>query len=323
MEKFILTKKEIENAKEKSSCVKEMLDLLNVKYGTLYARCKKYNISLADFRIKWNFDYDKFMDLYNKGLTDPEISEIIKIPSKRVCDYRNKLGLEPNFLKEIELTDDQYQIIIGGLLGDSCMITPNRTETPYLIFGHSPKQKDYCKWKFDQMQPLFKSFFLTKEFDKRTNKIYYLYTAHSRQNKCLWKFYNMFYKIEGDKKIKYINKEMLNSIKPLGLAIWFQDDGFKATGNGYYLATNCFTKSEIKMMQDMFLYKYNIYTAIHSDNRLYIKSKSAQLFENLIIPYIQDCCKYKLHSRCKTPLNGETPKMDNPVLNPLEIKENA
>lgn len=77
------------------------------------------------------------------------------------------------------------------------------------------------------------------------------------------------------------------------------------------------------MIQDMFLYKYNIYTAIHSDNRLYIKSKSAQLFENLITPYIQDCCKYKLHSRCKTPLNGETPKMDNPVLNPLEIKENA
>ena len=38
MEKFILTKKEIENAKEKSSCVKEMLDLLNVKYGTLYAQ---------------------------------------------------------------------------------------------------------------------------------------------------------------------------------------------------------------------------------------------------------------------------------------------
>ena len=29
----------------------------------------------------------------------------------------------------------------------------------------------------------------------------------------------MFYKIEGDKKIKYINKEVLNSIKPLGLAI--------------------------------------------------------------------------------------------------------
>ena len=85
------------------------------------------------------------MDLYNKGLTDTEISEIIKIPSKRVCDYRNKLGLEPNFLKEIELTDDQCQIIIGGLLGDSCMITPNHTETPYLIFGHSPKQKDYCK----------------------------------------------------------------------------------------------------------------------------------------------------------------------------------
>lgn len=25
----------------------------------------------------------------------------------------------------------------------------------------------------------------------------------------------------------------------------------------------------------------------------------------------------------KTPLNGETPEKDNPVLNPLEIKENA
>ena len=234
------------------------------------------------------------MDLYNKSLTDPEISEIIKIPSKRVCDYRNKLGLEPNFLKEIELTDDQYQIIIGGLLGDSYMITPNRTETPYLIFGHSPKQKDYCKWKFDQMQPLFKSFFLTKEFDKRTNKTYYLYIAHSRQNKCLWKFYNMFYKIEDNKKIKYINKEMLNSIKPLGLAIWFQDDGFKATGNGYYLATNCFTKEDLEMVKEFFKVKFNINISIHKDLTIYIKAESKETFVNLIKDYIHPDCLYKL-----------------------------
>jgi hypothetical protein len=30
-----------------------------------------------------------------------------------------------------------------------------------------------------------------------------------------------------------------------------------------------------------------------------------------------------IKSSCKTPLNGETPEKDNPVLNPPEIEENA
>ena len=32
---------------------------------------------------------------------------------------------------------------------------------------------------------------------------------------------------------------------------------------------------------------------------------------------------YKYDSHRKTPLNGEVPEMDNPVLNPLKTEENA
>ena len=101
------------------------------------------------------------------------------------------------------------------------------------------------------------------------------------------------------------------------------DDGFKATGGGYYLATNCFTIEDIKEIQNYFFYKYNIHTNIHCDNRLYISAKSSKIFVNLIFPYIHPDCMYKLHCRYKTPLNGETPEKDNPVLTPSEMKENA
>ena len=44
-----------------------------------------------------------------------------------------------------------------------------------------------------------------------------------------------------------------------------------------------------------------------------------------ILTSVNECksMNYKCGSRRKTPLNGETPEMDNPVLNPQEIEENA
>lgn len=324
MKKVNLTKEQILEADKIAKDITELTEILGVTYGVLYARCKEYGISFKYRNKKWNIKEEDFLQLYEQGLNDREIGEILNIPGKRICDYRIKLGLPVVKRLEFELTPDQYQIFIGGMLGDSSMQIPKGSRNAKITFRHSLAQENYCLWKYEQLKDFcFKPYYID-EYDPRTLKTYKGVTILSKQNSYFTKFYDKFYKKnEFGKNIKYINDGILSSIEPLGLAIWFMDDGFKANGGGYYISTNCFTKEDINKIQNYFLYKYNIKTKIHCDNRLYISAKSSKTFVDLILPFMHPDCMYKLHSRYKTPLNEETPEKDNPVLNPLEMEENA
>ena len=73
------------------------------------------------------------------------------------------------------------------------------------------------------------------------------------------------------------------------------DDGSK---RGLF-ATNCFSEKECKMLQDMFLTKFNIKTRLYcppnlNQYTLCIKQESLNDFENLIRPYIIPSMEYKL-----------------------------
>lgn len=64
-------------------------------------------------------------------------------------------------------------------------------------------------------------------------------------------------------------------------------------------ATNCFSKNECEMLQDMFLTKFNIKTRLYcspnsNQYTLCIKQESLLDFENLIKPYIIPSMEYKL-----------------------------
>lgn len=127
--------------------------------------------------------------------------------------------------------------------------------------------------------------------------------------------------------IKTIYKEDLYRIQPLGLAIWFMDDGYKV-GNGGILSTNCFSITDLNIIKEMFKNKFNIDVTIYEKRHLiYFPVKEFKKLVEIIKPYIISCMQYKIESHSKTPLNGETPVVipeviqDNPVPNPLEIKE--
>lgn len=52
----------------------------------------------------------------------------------------------------------------------------------------------------------------------------------------------------------------------------------------------------IKEFQEFLKTKFNLSTTIHSQNVLYIKACSKDLFTKLIKPYIIPCMQYKLHN---------------------------
>lgn len=307
---FEVTKEQILDGISKTKSVKELCELLSLKYGTLYARCREYGISLRCYITKWNIEKEEFYKYYELGYSDEQIGKAIGIPGKIINEYRRKNKIPVRQKEVFQFPQDQYQIIIGGLLGDSSMSISKTKKGASVTWRHSMKQKDYCLWKYEQLKEFCCKPYHIVEHDPRNGNNYDGITIKTKQNAAFVPFFDQFYflKENGEKK-KYINAEILNSLNELGLAIWFQDDGYKEKTGGYCLSTNCFSDEDLKLIQNYFLFKYDIKTTVHRSHVLYIPRKYIEKFTKLVEPYIQPCCKYKLHEigHCKTPLNEETP----------------
>ena len=237
---------------------------------------------------------DAVSKLVDSGKTNQEIADILKISPPTVRRYTRLVGKDTNSVKHkglkiVHLTNEQLEIIYGGMLGDmSITLTQKQAR---LIISQGGSHEEY----FDHLCKNFKDILgkISKKprYDKRTNKYYNKFIVKSLANPIYLNLYNEFYK---DKR-KTITKEWVDKLTPRSLAYWFMDDGFLHGG----LATNCFTPQEIKLLQDMFLNKYDINTRIYHDGKknqdvLFICFESLENFENLIKPYMIESMYYKL-----------------------------
>lgn len=114
-----------------------------MKYGTLYSRCREYGISLRCYITKWHVDEKRFWELYNLKYSDEKIGKELGIPGKMIFEYRHKHKIPKVEIDDYKLNEDQYQIFIGGMLGDSSM-AKRPTENARLTFSHSLKQEEYA-----------------------------------------------------------------------------------------------------------------------------------------------------------------------------------
>jgi len=195
-----------------------------------------------NFKYKRKFDENKFIELYNKGLNYSEIARCLNVSSSACQDYGSKLGLTTNYNKyeETKLTKEEFQVLLGTLLGDATLRIGKNSKNASGHFAHSLKQKNYCIWKYSVLKRFCSKPKEEQEYDKRTNKIYYSVRVKILSHPLMTKMYNSFYK-NGK---KYINERVLNYIDPLGIAVWFMDDGYFDHG-GFSIATNCFTEEDI------------------------------------------------------------------------------
>lgn len=160
------------------------------------------------------------------------------------------------------MIDEEKQMFFGSLLGDGFL---NRSERGNYSFRceHSIKQKEYLDWK----NSFIKSYrFRTDQRDresffKKENRIIKStsYRVLTQNHEDFTKIYPLFYM----NKIKYLNREVLKELKPLGLAIWYLDDGCyhlnRFTG---IIATDCFSLENLKDVKTFFLDEYDINVSI-------------------------------------------------------------
>lgn len=203
--------------------------------------------------------------------------------SKRSVQYR--LGLK--------LTQEEEQVIVGGLLGDLHSRVTKTAKNPRLEGGHGFKQREYMLWKVSLLKRLKWWIYKTK---------INTYSYQSKNFPALWKYQNLFYP-NGE---KIITRETLDLLDDFGVLIWYLDDGsYVKKDKSCRFHTNGFSANEQKEILWWFNEKYSINPRIHTqrDSKnypgkkweyIYISRKDTKkLFKSLEKFEIPDCMRYK------------------------------
>ena len=193
---------------------------------------------------------------------------------------------------------DQFQLILGSLLGDARLECRSKSvrakHTARLRVHQSEKQKGYVFWKYAKLKNMVsKGPRFTKVWhDRKRNKIHFSWYFHTRSDEILGLFHKLFYK----KGIKILPSKILNSLEPLGLAVWYMDDGSN-NGDDITLNTHNFSVSEQKILQKLLLTKFGVRSTLVKDRSKYkmaIGRYEYEKFVKVVKPYVIRSMNYKI-----------------------------
>ena len=197
-------------------------------------------------------------------------------------------------LKEIVVENDLKQLLIGSLLGDGSFCSVGKhAKHKCLSIAHSIKQKDYLNFKWG----ILNKYNLVPPIKERT--IHEQRYTHditecrfkTRLNPVFTEIRNNNYDETGHKRVK---EEFVKDLEPLGLAIWYMDDGY-VTKNSCILSTCSFTIEEQNILAKILLDKFDLHFNVGKhNNSMYLQAKDFPKFKKLIDSYVIPSLQYKL-----------------------------
>lgn len=199
------------------------------------------------------------------------------------------------YKETLSLTSEQKQILVGSLLGDAHLESRYKLGCATLRIEHSYKQRGYVDWLHNEFKEWVRTCPRKKRqwsWGKQQDKYGFITYGH----RILGKFRKLFYR--NGRKIIPGNIE--SYLTPLGLAVWFMDDGSikSKRHKGMFLNTQAFKKSEVEKLQKVLRKKFAIQTVNRKDKngwQIYILGKeNAENFMKLIRPYIIPSMQYKI-----------------------------
>jgi hypothetical protein len=254
-----------------------------------------YRVSLGLPAIgKHNISEQELKLLYKQGLSDEEIGKILGRAAATIAKHRQQQGLL-NAIKSpgnYQYNSEEFQVILGSILGDGCLIKTHTKGGTILKVAHCEQQKEYLEYKWNILKNNASEIKHYKFYDsRRKNPVYYNYQFYTKSSKSLNKMYYNWYH-----PYKIIYKKDLFKLSPLGLAIWYMDDGYNVKSGGAMLCTNNFTRNDLEIIKEMFLHNFNLKVTLNNtaSNLVYIPSTEFPKFKKIIEPYMIDCMKYKI-----------------------------
>lgn len=188
------------------------------------------------------------------------------------------------------LSQNETQILLGGLLGDSYY----NKKRKIIRFAHSEKQKEYLMWKHSFFNENIKS--RIYNYERNSNdKVYYGNNFEIKLNKSEMKDFVDFTKkhLYSNNGRKKISLKYLTELTALGIAVWWLDDGCLSVhkGNRYgKLCTHCFNYEENILIQKYFKKQWNIDVDIKLEKSKYyfirFNISALKKLIKIIYPYV-------------------------------------
>ena len=174
--------------------------------------------------------------------------------------------------KILKFDEEQKQTLLGSLLGDGSIVYSSGGYS--FRETHSYKQKEYLLWKNKFLNFNF-------GYNKKRNEHHI-----NKGNKAFIFYRELFY--PNDKKI--VTREILDKLEPLGLAVWFMDDGnYRYRDKCSSIATLGFSLKENQIIQQWLKERFNINCKIYSLKKNYfirLDKKNTKKFIKIIKPYV-------------------------------------
>lgn len=193
--------------------------------------------------------------------------------------------------------------LIGMVLGDAWIGYTTRSKNARITITHSIKQKEYLEYKGRILSDIRDfSYYIKdrKRFITLRQKVYGLTELISRNHSFLKHIQKSMYK-SGTKTVTLYQLKRLN---PLGLSLWYMDDGCvnvrKVNGKTKHryikLCTQCFTLEEIEIIKQYFKECHDI-DAKHFLEKgkpvIYMTGKSMMKFLKITAPFSIPSMYYK------------------------------
>jgi len=210
--------------------------------------------------------------------------------------------------------EDKVSFLIGMVLGDGYIRKGKNAVNYNISCTHNPKQYEYMLWKMEILKEnLNKNYWTNKMkthfsgkavFTGNKDKIYEMYKSVLGTHTLVTNLYKRMYNENG----KYVSKSILNELTPIGIAIWFMDDGTlsivkhkdgRNKTKRIFLHIQGFDSKSQKNIQEFFNDNYNLNASLQRDRnhfRLYIPAASVDLFLNIVSPFVSlvACMRYKI-----------------------------
>jgi len=187
--------------------------------------------------------------------------------------------------------------VIGMVLGDgSLSLQVGRCANAHMDYAHCAKQREYAVWKASILENLT-SMRITDGVSHCKGKEYPKVRVLSKTHPTYTHLWKRFY----HNGRKTVDSFLMEHLTPLGLAIWYQDDGNLKNHENYLtpmLETNNFNVAEHKIMTKTLADKFHLEFRCNHLNAKYLmlrlRRKDRENFFDIIREYIHPTMAYKI-----------------------------
>lgn len=256
---------------------------------------------------------EEFIKQYDSGYSLEEICKKNNISKDHIGFLRQlfqKKKTGAKYIKrkktECKLTQRQKDIIYGSMMGDA-----KKVSSSAIGFNHGGEQREYLLWKYNELKniaspnSLREKPYMTRDSGIQCNRWSFYTLANTDVEICISRFYQ--------DNIKEVSKDLLESLSPLSIAVWFQDDGMVDWGHrnkikginslpSFKFCTDSFSLKSCENIQEWFKEKYGIDTQLSRrvlldrvGYRIEIAKNSINDFIELIKEYMLPMFYYKIN----------------------------